>query len=69
MNYIKQLEQTNKEKLEVIDNACKRLQEFRAFLLTDKFTGISADGSRLDWIATNDVDRMLQEVHDLLFHF
>ena len=31
------------------------IQEFRVHLAGSKFTGVDADGSRKDWVATSDV--------------
>jgi hypothetical protein len=67
MNYIKNLEISNKEKQEAMELATKKLQDFRAFLHSDKFTGVGIDGERKDWIATRDVDCMLLEVLNALW--
>jgi hypothetical protein len=39
----------------------KSLDQFRAFLATEKFLGCGSDGSRKDWIATGDVANWILE--------
>ena len=63
MNYIKHLQRENEEAKRRLDALTEQCQEFRAFLLTPKFVGVDADGERKDWIATTDVDAMLQKLH------
>ena len=66
MNHIKQL-QMDKAALQDQHNAAiEELISFRAHLRSDKFTGVSQDGSRLDWIATKDVDQRLVNLLDIL---
>ena len=66
MNYIKKLEQSVNEKDQSITEAEQLIQDFRAHLRSPKFTGISQDGSRLDWIATSDVESRLLEILNAL---
>jgi len=63
MNYIKHLERELEEAKRRLETVVEQCQEQRAFLLSDKFVGVDADGERKDWIATGDVDAMLQKLH------
>ena len=59
MNHIKQLQADKLSLNNTVLAAIDEIQDFRAHLQSDKFTGSSQDGSRLDWIATKDVDQRL----------
>ena len=63
MNYIKHLQRELEEAKRRLDLVTKQCQEQRAFLLTDKFVGVGADGERKDWISTTDADAMFQKLH------
>jgi hypothetical protein len=66
MNYIKQLEQTNREQAEQLAAMKAELLDFRAFVLTSpKFLGTDTDGDRKDWIATGDVASRLEVILEL----
>ena len=45
----------------LIDKEAK-LMDFRAHLLSQKFSGIDTDGDRKDWIATADVLRWIEDI-------
>jgi len=62
MNYIKNLEGSNLEKDIRLNRTINRLHELRAFIVSDKFTGIDQSGDSKDWISTKDVDRFLVEM-------
>lgn len=59
-------QKNNTDKQNSINNTVNRINEIRAFIQSDKFTGIDLDGSRKDWISTNDMDSFLLELRDLL---
>ena len=65
MNYIKRLEAENKEVKEQLADIETRITEFRAYLLSDKFTGIDLDGDRKDWIGTSELDSFLLELRSV----
>ena len=66
MNYILQLQET----ITKLDSQSAKTEQaiidFNAFLMTDKFTGVDLDGSRKDWISTDDVQRQLQHLLNTL---
>ena len=65
MNYIKQLQAENREakrRLQEVQDLC---QQYRAELLSPKFTGVDLDGSRKDYMGTSDLDTRLQAIHSL----
>lgn len=66
MNHIKQLQADKMALLDVISTSIDEISNFRAFLRSDKFTGIRQDGNRLDWISTKDVDNRLINLLDML---
>jgi len=66
MNYIKKLENTVFDRGSVILAADQEIREFMAHLNSAKFQGEDLDGSRKDWISTNDVRSRLQNILNLL---
>jgi len=66
MNYIKSLQEKNKELKTKISSALNELQSFTIFLNSSKFTGVESDGGRKDWIATGDVIIAINEIKNLL---
>ena len=65
-NYITQLKGITEEQKTRIGLAEKALVDFRCHLQSPKFKGVDLDGSRKDWIATNDVDSRICEILDIL---
>lgn len=66
MNYIKQLQEENNNLKQIIANCRNEIQASKIFLNSSKFTGVESDGSRKDWIATGDVQRILGEFERIL---
>lgn len=67
MNYIKKLEEENKNLAVKLAKIMLELQDFTAFLQTaEKFKGTESNGARKDWIATTDVINRLQEIKNLI---
>jgi len=65
MNYIKQLEADNTELKQKISSALSELTAFQVFLSGPKFTG-TENGERKNWISTEDVQRQIREIKNLL---
>lgn len=66
MNYIKQLQADLNEANSKLEGVRTQLREFSAFLSGPKFTGTDPDGSRKDWIATADVQRVITELRNVV---
>ena len=66
MNHIHKLQQNQTEFVRICGEALDILHEKRVFLHGPKFTGVDLDGGRKDWIATNDVLAMLEELRSTL---
>jgi hypothetical protein len=66
VNYIKRLESENAALKAAFAATRDELGAFRAFLGTEKFTGVESDGSRKDWISTADVSHRLADIIDTL---
>lgn len=66
MNYIKKLENTIYDRGSIILAADQEIRDFMAHLNSAKFQGEDLDGSRKDWISTNDVRSRLQTILSLL---
>lgn len=66
MNYIKKLENTVFDRGSVILAADQEIREFMAHLNSSKFQGVDLDGTRKDWISTDDVRSRLQNILNLL---
>jgi len=64
-NYIQRLQAENAELLQNLNSAAFEIQQFRAFLASEKFTG-TENGERKDWIATRDVDARLMQILESL---
>jgi len=65
MNYIKRLQRENEEakrRLQEVQDIC---QQYRAELLSPKFTGVDLDGSSKDYMGTSDIDIRLQAIHSI----
>lgn len=62
MNYIERLQTENKELKGQLEQIKSELDSFRIFLNSAKFQGFESDGSRKDWISTNDVQNRLKEI-------
>jgi hypothetical protein len=65
MNYIKRLQAENDEALRRLREIQDICQQYRAELLSPKFTGVDLDGSRKDYMGTTDIDLRLQNIHSL----
>lgn len=61
MNYILRLEDEVKANAELILALRGALREIKAKALSPKHQGVAPDGSRNDWIASNDVVRWVDE--------
>ena len=68
MNYIKQLQQDNKELKARIYNTDTEIRDFRRLLNSTKHNGVDIDGTRSDWIATSDALGRLGIIQDTLFN-
>tara|TARA_R110000822_G_scaffold84959_7_gene199258 strand:+ start:730 stop:945 length:216 start_codon:yes stop_codon:yes gene_type:complete len=68
MNYIKQLQEENKELKSRIDNTDNMIREFKGYLITDKFNGYDQDGDRLDWISRSELTGRLGLLEECLFN-
>ena len=66
MNYIKKLENKVFDRGSIILAADQEIREFMAHLNSAKFQGEDFDGSRKDWISTNDVRSRIQTILSLL---
>lgn len=66
MNYIKELENTIYDRGSIILAADQEIRDFMAHLNSAKFQGEDLDGSRKDWILTNDIRSRLQTILNLL---
>ena len=66
MNYILQLQETITRLDRQSAKTEQAIIDFNAFLMTDKFNGVDLDGSRKDWISTDDVQRELQHLLNTL---
>lgn len=66
MNHIQRLTEDNADKGERITATAEALQDFRVFLLSDKFSGVDTNGERKDWIATGDVQRQIDSLLSIL---
>ena len=66
MNHIQALTMKRKDLETNRDLAIQEIQDFRAFLQSAKFTTPSQDGSRVDWISTQDVNSCLMNLLDTL---
>jgi hypothetical protein len=55
MNYINKLESERNELARDINRTDYAIQEFKEYLMSDKFIGFDIDGDRKDWISTADV--------------
>ena len=55
MNYIKQLQAENAELKAQAATAQNAINDFRAYLMSSKFTGLDLDGSNKDYIHTHEV--------------
>ena len=62
MNYIKQIQSENAGLKNQIKETNIAIQDMISFLHSDKFVGVQSDGSRKDWIATNDVIYKLRDL-------
>jgi len=62
MNYIKQLEARNRDKIAKLDAVQDELLEFRLHLALPKFRGYDEDGDRKDWISVSDVHDWIDRV-------
>lgn len=62
MNYIQSLQQQINERDAVITEMNVRINELRAYLLSDKFAPIQRDGSRGDIVAVSDVLNHLRRI-------
>lgn len=67
MNFIKRLQAENEAQAAKLATCERELIQFRAFLQSSKFTQ-SSDGERVDWIATGDVLRWIEETRELFFY-
>jgi len=65
MNHIHKLQCDVVQLNDEISRRSDRIQEFREHLASSKFAAIQADGSRGDWIATEDVRRWLSYIEDI----
>ena len=61
-NYILRLQRESEQKDARIAQLESGLRELQVHLDLPKFNGVDADGSRKDWIATGDVNRMILEI-------
>lgn len=67
MNYIKKLEEQNKNLANKLASIMLELNDFQGFLQTaEKFKGNDSQGARKDWISTADVIHRLQEIKNLI---
>ena len=66
MNYIKALQQENKEFTDCTDNCHEAITDFIRLLNSPKHNGVDSNGERSDWIATSDVLAQLQLIKDTL---
>ena len=62
MSYIKQVQSENAGLKNQIKETNIAIQDMISFLHSDKFVGVQSDGSRKDWIATNDVIYKLRDL-------
>ena len=58
-NYIQTLQRTVAEQATVIEQLADWRIACRIMLELDKYKGVDSEGERKDWIATSDVNRML----------
>lgn len=58
-NYIKTLQYTVARQATVLERLADWRTDCRIHLELDKFKGVDSDGERKDWIAVEDVKRML----------
>ena len=65
-NYIKTLQANQRELARQIKSAKLELNNFIAFLHSDKFKGNDLDGLRKDWISTGDVLNWIKETRGIL---
>lgn len=61
MNYILQLKQDLQANADLALALQESLREIKARALSPKHQGVAPDGSRNDWIASNDVVRWVDE--------
>lgn len=66
MNFIQRLKSDLEQRDATIATAQQEIQDFLAFLHSEKFTGMGSNGERKDWIATGDVISRLQELRAAL---
>lgn len=66
MNYINKLQVENQQLNARIRSVNEEINNFRAFLFSDKFQGYDKDGGRKDWIATTDVDAKMAALKFIL---
>lgn len=66
MNYIHSLQAANAELQSRLDSALSEIAEFKSHLALPKFQGTDSDGSRKDWIATQDVLRRVANINNIL---
>jgi len=65
MNYIKSLQEENKQLKEIIARAQVEINQFNMFLVSPKFIGLE-NGERKDWISTGDTMRATREIQFIL---
>ena len=68
MNYIKQLQQDNKDLRARIDACESTIRDFDILMRSSKHNGVDINGERSDWIATSDVLGQLGLISDALFN-
>ena len=66
MNYIKQLEQENKEMSDCTDACNAAITDFIRLLNLPKHNGVDVNGERSDWIATSDCLAQLRLIRNTL---
>lgn len=66
MNFINRLQQENRSLREQIDLAAREILDFKVFLESAKFLGVSPEGERMDWINIADVRSRLESINSLL---